>query len=349
MPLKKFAIPKLKFSFNILGRARTRVGLDIGNCNLKVIEIEEKKGAFRLVNALMKDVKQEKDIPAAIAALFKEAGIANKSVNISVSGEDVVARHLSLPKMNEGELKKALVFQLEDHIPFKADEVYTDYHVMGDEPNSKNRMRVFLVASKKALVEQRLKLVRQANLKPQVITTDALALKNAFYHNYPERLEANVALLNIGDKISNLIIAREKIPYFVRDTRFGGEMITDLIQTKAQVDKPAAESLKTNPQSATPEITEIIKTAMGSLLNEIFVSLDFYENLTEQRIDEIYITGGSSKLPGLKEFLSGYLNFKIIPLESLKNFAFSPGLSADALGKISHYLTVAIGLALEEA
>ena len=281
--------------------------------------------------------------------MFKEAGIANRNVNISVSGDNVVARHLSLPKMSEAELKKALTFQLEDHIPFKTDEVYTDYHMMGDEPNSKNRMRVFLVASKKELVEERIKLIRDAGLKPQVITTDALALKNAFYHNYPEKNETNIAILNIGDKISNLIIARGKIPYFVRDTRFGGEMITDLIQAKAQVDTATAESLKQDPRAAAPEITEIIKTALGSLLNEIFVSLDFYENLTEQRIDEIYITGGSSVLPGLKEFLSGYLNFKIIPLEPLKNFTFSPGISEETLKKISHYLSVAIGLALEEA
>ncbi len=338
----------LKFNFNFLKKAQTRVGLDIGNYNLKAVEIEEKKGSFRIVNARIKDSRQEKNMPEAIKRILKEANISAKKVNISVSGENVVARYLSLPEMTEAELRKAMVFQLEDHIPFKPDEVYTDYYVLGEEANSKNKIRVFLVATKKDLLEERVRLVRAAGLEPQVITTDALALKNVFYFNYPSKNEANITILNIGDKITNLLITRHQIPYFVRDTRFGGDIITSLIQTKLQLERKAAEELKHNPKEELPEVTKITKAIFASLVNEIFVSLDFYENLTEQRIDEIYITGGTSQLAGLKDFLSGYLNLKIIPLEPIKNFSLSSNISREAVTKLSPYLAVAIGLALEK-
>jgi len=339
-----FNLPFLKKT-----RARTRVGLDIGNYNLKVAEIEREKDSFKIVNAIVQDIRQVKNIPEAINKVFKKEGISSKKVNISISGEDVVARYLSLPNMTDAELKKAMTFELEDHIPFRPEEVYTDYYVLGEEANSKNKIMVFLVATKKELVDERVRLVREAGLEPQVITTDALAIKNAFYFNYPSKNEANITLLNIGDKITNLLITRQQIPYFVRDTRFGGDVITGLIQAKLQLEKKAAEELKHNLKEDSPEITKITKATFGNLVNEIFVSLDFYENITEQRIDEIYITGGSSQLLGLKEFLAGYLNLKIIPLEPVKKFSLSSHISREAITKLSPYLSVAIGLALEES
>lgn len=339
----------IKLTFPSLKKAQTQVGLDIGNYNLKVVEIEQNKGAFRIVNARMQDIRQVKNIPEAINKVFKEAGISTKKVNISVSGENVVARYLSLPNMTDAELKKAIIFQLEDHIPFKPEEVYTDYYILGREAGSKNKMRVFLVATKKELLDERAKLVREAGLQPAVVTTDALALKNAFYFNYPAKNEANITLLNIGDKITNLLITQKQIPYFVRDTRFGGEVITGLIQTKLQLERKSAEELKHNLKEESPEISKITKATFANLVNEIFVSLDFYENLTEQRIDEIYITGGSCQLVGLKEFLEGYLNLKIIPLDPFKRFSLSANISREAITQLSPYLAVAIGLALEES
>lgn len=338
----KFTPPFLK------KKAKTKVGLDIGNCNLRVVEIEEKRGALQIKNAKMQDIRQAKNISEVINKMFKEAGISTKRVNIAVSGDNVIARYLSLPDMTDAELKKAMSFQLEDHIPFKPEEVYADYYILGKEANAKNKMRVFLVAAKKGLLDERVRIVREAGLQPQVITTDTLALKNTFYFNYPSKNEVNITLLNIGDKTTNLLIARQQVPYFIRDTRFGGDAITGLIQSRLQLERKAAEELKHTLKEESPEISKITKAAFGSLVNEIFVSLDFYENLTEQRIDEVYITGGSSQLIGLKEFLAGYLNLEIIPLDPIKKLSLSSNISREEIIKLSPYLAVAIGLALEE-
>ncbi len=330
-------------------KSLTKVGLDIGSYNLKVVELEKKDGSFEIVSAGIKEIRETKDISLAIKELFKETRISTKEVNISLSGDNVVARYLSLPKMNEDELNKALAFELEDRIPFKANEVYTDYSILGDEPNSKNRMSVFLVAAKKDMLDTKLEFMRRAGLLPQVITMDALALKNTFYFNYPSKDTASIAILNIGNKISNLLIAREQTPYFVRDARFGGEAITALIQSKLGLNQKDAEELKySSLKDAPDDVLQTIKATLSSLLNEIFVSLDFYENLTECKIDEVYICGGSSKIIGLKDFLWGYLNLEVFTLEPLKNFSVSPDISQEALTNLSPFLAIAIGLALEE-
>jgi type IV pilus assembly protein PilM len=325
-----------------------RVGLDIGSYNLKVVEIESRENSASLINLAMKEIRNVQDISSAITQLLQDAQIDCEDVNICLSGDNVVARYLSMPKMSEEELKKAIVYELEDHIPFKPEEVYTDCRILGDEESAQNRMRVFLVATKKNFLEERIEIVRKVGLIPQVVTTDALALKNTFYCNYPEKENTNVALLNVGDKITNILIAHQKIPYFVRDTHFGGDAITALIKTKLNVEQNKAEELKYNLKDAPEDLLQLIKSAFANLLNEIFVSLDFYENLTEQRIDEVFICGGSAQLAGLKDFLGGYLGLSIQDLAPFKIFSSSTSISPDTLAKLSPYFAVAIGAALEE-
>lgn len=339
----------MKFNIPFLRKNVTRVGLDIGSYNIKIAQVQIKNNAFKITALGIKDIRQEPDIIKAIKQLLEETHISVKEVNISLSGENIVARYLSLPKMTEAELHKAMSYELEDHIPFKPEEVHSDYYILGEEKNSKNRMKVLLVAAKKELLETRLKIIEKTGLIPRVITMDALAVKNTFYFNYPQKnATVNVALLNIGDKNTNLLIAHEQIPYFIRDTRFGGEMITSSIQTKSGIAKKDAEKLKNNPEGSA-EILQIIKSSLSNnLLNEIFVSLDFYENLTERKIDEIYISGGSSQLAGIKELLGGYLGLGVFALEPFKNFSFAPNIPQETLASLAPYFSVAIGLALEE-
>lgn len=327
-----------------------RVSLDIGSYDLKAVEIEVNDKTAKIINLGMKNIQDidAVNIPQAIKDLLKEINISAKEVNISISGENVVARYLSLPQMTPEELKKAMEFQIEDHIPFKADEVYTDYNIIGDDPRSKNRMQVFLVAARKELIEAKSKLIQEAGLKAQVVTMDALCIKNTLYFNYPQQNDANIAVLNIGNKTTNIIITRNQTPYFVRDVRFGGETIGFLLKTKLNLNPAKTEELKRDMRNVSAEVKQMVKLSLTNLLNEIFASFDFYENLTEQRIDQVYLTGGFSQFSGLKEFLGGYLNLEPIFINPFQNFSLPPGLSPDAAQAATAFFSVAIGLALEE-
>lgn len=327
-----------------------KVGLDIGSHNLKAVEIEVNNKAAKIINLGMKNIQNIDPVntPQAIKDLLKEINVSAKEVNISISGENVVARYLSLPKMSPEELKKAMEFQIADHIPFKAEEVYTDYKIISDDPRSKNRMQVFLVAARKELLEAKSKLIQEAGLKAQVVTMDALAIKNTLYFNYPQQNDANIAILNVGNKITNIIITKNQTPYFVRDIRFGGETISLLLETKLNLDQAKAEELKQDMQNVSAEVKQMVKLSLTNLLNEIFASFDFYENLTEQRINQVYLAGGFSQFSGLKEFLGGYLNLEPISLNPFQNFTLPAGLSPETAQTDSAFFSVALGLALEE-
>ncbi|MCU0665661.1 MAG: pilus assembly protein PilM [Candidatus Omnitrophica bacterium] len=339
---------KMKFPF-FSKKPSKSIGLDIGSSQLKLIELDATKNSAQVTSMAMQDIRQSKNISDEIKKIFNDNKISSSKVNVAVSGDGVIARYLSMPKMSYDELKKAISYELEEHIPFKPEEVYTDFFITGEDTTAKNKMHVFLVATKKELLDKYISMLEKAELTPKIITMDALCLMNIFCFNYPDKIKSNVTVLNIGERTTNLIITRDKTPYFVRDTRFGGETVTSIIQNKLNIAKDAAEEIKLKLSSQDIELAKTIKTTLATLLNEIFVSIDFYENLTEKKIDEIYLSGGSCLLYGLKEFLSGYLGIQINPLDPFKNITFAPSIAKEKIAEQAPFMAVAAGLALEEA
>jgi Tfp pilus assembly protein PilN len=81
-------------------------------------------------------------------------------------------------------------------------------------------------------------------------------------------------------------------------------------------------------------------------------SFDYYkEEFREEKIDRIFITGGSSGLKNLEEFLSNALGIKVEslnPLEILKVDKAS-GIDESVLKEVSSRMALAVGLALERS
>jgi Tfp pilus assembly PilM family ATPase len=72
--------------------------------------------------------------------------------------------------------------------------------------------------------------------------------------------------------------------------------------------------------------------------------------LRDLKIERIYLTGGSSKLKGLSEFMSRRLRAETAPLEPLRNVSMSalPPQQAEELRAEQHALATCLGLALSE-
>jgi len=333
---KKFAKPDVS------------VGLDIGSHSVKVSEIKQVKDTFSL-NGLgygQLSGSEPKEISDTIKKVCDEAKISSKKVNASIFPEGTIVRYLLLPNMSPEELDKAMNFEIERYIPFGKEPVVSDYQVLKEDPAKKN-MQILLVAARKNVVEQKVKIIQDAGFDPQVITIDSLVLKNAFEINYPEKKDVTVGLLNIGSKITNINIVRDKFSYFMRDIHLGGENITHLIKEMLDIDNEQAELLKQNPGDKEEEIFKAIEPMLGNLLNEIFLSFDYYESEFGMVVDEVYVSGGTANLKRLSNFLSENLGRDVYSLDLTKNLMIGSNVSPEQLKSVSSGIAIAIGLALE--
>lgn len=329
-------------------KSETTIGIDIGNFAVKVAQINRQGQTITLEGFGYCKINQNKldGILEAVKSACAEAKLTSKRVNTSINSEGAIVRYLMIPEMNTEDLKRAMEFEVERYVPFDKKDVISDYLILSEKTDSKN-MKVLLVAAKKDFVDGRVKILKDAALDPEVVTIDSIVLKNVFQANYPDKNEKTIGILNIGSKVSNISIVRDGTSYFMRDVQLGGDSITQLFKEKLDIDIDEAEKMKCNLSADDKEKFKIIEPVLGNLLNEIYLSFDYYESEFGMAVDEVFISGGTARLVWLKSFLKENLNREITILNIANAVKVSPLVSTQRLEIFSSSLVVALGLAFE--
>ncbi|HOW35914.1 MAG TPA: type IV pilus assembly protein PilM [Candidatus Omnitrophota bacterium] len=324
------------------------LGVDIGNFSVKVAQLSSKDNKFTLEGFGYSKINTAKTdgVLEALKSACAEAKLSERRAVVAVPSQGVIVRYLMLPTMGEEELRKAMEFEIERYVPFDRKDVASDYLVIKENSDSRN-MKVLLVAAKKEFVDSRVRVLKDAGLEPEVVTIDSIILKNIFQINYSDKKEKTVGLLNIGSKISSINIVRGSTSYFMRDVQLGGDNITQLLKEKFDIAPEEAEKIKCNLTLDDREKFKIIEPVLGNLLNEVYLSFDYYESEFGMVVDEVLVSGGTAKLAWLANFLKENLNREISVLNSIKNVTVSPIVSQQRLDFVFPSLAVPLGLALE--
>jgi len=113
------------------------------------------------------------------------------------------------------------------------------------------------------------------------------------------------------------------------------------------IDFKAAEELKLNPD---PERANKVKAGMESVLTnlalEMRTSFDYYESQNNSNVVKIFLSGGGSKIPGLKEMLTSSLGIEVEFWDPFKQIKINDKLDAAKLKQCAGQFNVAVGLAL---
>lgn len=320
-------------------------GVDIGSAQTKVVKLKSSKDQVELIGF---DIEPSKfDLGEVLRkVLDPHTGLP---VNISVSGQQSVIRYVNFPRMNESELRQALKFEAQKHIPFSVAEVNLDGYILKDDLPD-NKMLVLIAAVKKELVSQRIKLVEGVGYRVDVVDIDSIALINAFNfnNNFDETNDRKaVALLNIGAAMTNLNIVDEGIPRLSRDMHIAGNSFTQKISDMLSIEFVEAERLKINPEpDKLNKIKAGVESALANLAGEIRTSFDYYESQGTSTVGKIFLSGGSAKLLGLNQMLEHFLNIEVKEWDPLKNIKIGSNIDLTKFKAIQGEFVVALGLAL---
>jgi len=303
-----------------LKREKPIVGLDIGSHGVKVVELDLKskgrKDVFEVAHAgyepLPHDAIVEGSIidSAAVAATIgtalDKAKITAKDVSLSVSGNSVIIKKISLPAMETQELAESIIWEAKHNIPYPYEETHVDYAILKPPPGSEDKgMEILLVAVKKDKVSSYTNVINQARKNLVAIEVDAFALYNAFEINYPEDFEEkSVALVEMGANVTTIVVSDHGIPQLFRDLSIGGSYITEAIRKDLNIGYPEAESLLRGVPPAgisQADAESLLDMNVKELLDEIEKTLTFYtaEDRREKQINQIYLCGGLAGMRNL--------------------------------------------------
>ncbi len=335
-------------------KVRHSIGIDIGTSSLKIIGVRQipKSLEFDIIEGAYSSIENDslQNTKKYLESLISTLGIARGSeVIVNVPNNSVITRYIMMPKMRNEELRKAINFELEKYISFDTQDAIYDFQIL--EENSQEQaksIRVLLIITRKDTVLERVKILDEIGLNLKVVSINSIALKNVFTVNYPEKTKLNIALVDIGAKLTSIHILKNGLSNFMRDVLIGGDDITTIISEKLDLNKPDAESFKLGGSTDNiQKYNEIIMPVFSSILNELYLSFDYYESQFEKKIDELYLAGGSSLLSGLREYLEKSLGIKVFLLDPFIKIRGKDLLQTKS-NIDPNMFAVTIGLALED-
>lgn len=345
------------------GKKQQSIGLDIGTHSIKLVQVEETKKGFQLLNFGIMPLPQETIVDStimdvteaaqSIRSLLEVEKIKNKDAVVSIAGHAVIVKKIKLPLMPEDQLAESISWEAEQYIPFDVDDVNIDFQILEpkEEELISNQMEVILVAAKKEKINDYTGLILEAGLNPVVVDVDGFALQNAFELN--NTIEENVvtALVNIGASLTNINILQGNVSHFTRDISIGGNHYTEAIQKELQVGYRQADILKMGATMAgfSPgKITPIMLAVTKDLVQEINRSFEFFRSASaDLDIHKIVLSGGCACIKGIDRFVSDTLS---IPTEIMNPFVCmkisTKQFDQDYLQDMGPIAAVAVGLAI---
>ena len=290
----------------------------------------------------------------AIQRLFQANKIKTQDVATSVSGNAVIVKKISLPQMSTDELAESIHWEAEQYIPFDIQDVALDYEVIEGSGGGGGNMDVLLVAVKKDKISDYTSAINQAGKNPAAVDVDVFALQNCYEINYGTDPGRVIALLNVGASIMNINIIKGSTSIFNRDIAVGGNQYTDAIQKELNLSFDQAEALKkgSRVEGAAPEnLAPILQAVSENIALEIQKTFDFFKaTSSEDRIDRIFLSGGTSKVHGLQNLLADRFEAGVEIMNPFNNITYNPrDFDPDFINEIGPSAAIAVGLAVRKA
>lgn len=368
--------------FRGMGSSRT-IGLDIDRGALKAVEVSRSASVYTLRHvgyhrlppgAIVEGEVADGDVlAAAIREFWSSHSFKSKSVVLGVANSRVVVRLLDFPRMPEEDLRSAISFEAQDHIPMALDEAVFDYVVLGPQQEGSDLDRILVVAAHREMIQRYSAAVRAGGLKPLGIDVKALALTRS---TLPDTFfeEGATLLLDVGTELTNLAITQLGNPTLTRFIPSGLDRFVEAVAEAANLPEDQAEKEALNPrvrlgydaQSSAPEDEESaeedfdaalvydvrrgVEEAVQALAEDVLRSIEYHHSQPgTQEVMRAFVSGEGALIHGLDTYLGELLGVETRAGRAAEKLsANKSNISDEQLAAMEPVLAVALGLAMED-
>ena len=340
----------------LFGRKNSTVGLDIGSGFVKVVEVDHSGGQPEVRRVAMRqllpdtivdgEVMDHALVSDTVSGLFQEIGLKGRDVVTGVGGHDVIIKKIEMDRMSEADARDVIRWEAEQHVPFDIKSVELDFQILNPDDEGV-RMEVLLVAAKRELVDNKVGLLHEAGVSPNVIDVDAFALHNAFEFNYPDAMAGIVALVNIGHEVTNVNILEDGVPILTRDIPFGSRRVREDLQRERGLTSEQAEKV-VQGREPVPGLDQVVESAA----DEVGVGIEraaafLMTRQSGEGLGSIYVSGGGARIPGMAEALTRRMSVQTHLINPFERVPVDPEAGGGLnLEEAAPMLLLSLGLAL---
>jgi len=323
------------------------------------------------------------EIAKMIKHVCRQAKVTTTKVITALPAFSVFSSILNLPAMSKKDLVSAVKWEAKKVIPLPIDEMILDWKVLedfsgdqladkknqeelgngngqtGDDSQKKRFLRItpkvkkqntkiLLTAAPKDLVKRYMDIFKAAGLSLLSLDTESFALIRSLVGNDKTAL----MIVDVGSVVTNISVVVNGIPILNRSIDVGGLTISKAIANSLNVNLSRAEQFKYDigmspERKGQGSVPKTIETTLTPIVDELRYSLNLYKNQGQKNIEKIILTGGSSLLLNLPEYLSNLIGLRVFLGDPWARVIYPEELKP-VLDEIGPRYSVAIGLAMRD-
>jgi len=341
---------------SIFGGNTKHFGLDIGTNAIRLVQLSGGPDKFTLdafgvapipPGLTQSDSKlDQQKIAKIIQELIKSSQIDTNAVVSAIPGTSVFNAVVQLPPMSQSELSKAIKYQAEQNIPLKIDEVKYDWQVIKQDPTTKE-ITVMIIAAAKNKVENMMQMFEMAELNVQALETATVAMARSLTSTN----DPLVMILDIGSTTTEIAVVDNGILSQTRSFPLAGFAMTRAVSKQLGLDIAQSEQFKMKfglaQDKLEGQVFKAIEPTLNSILDESVRSMKFYQEQFGKTIPRIILTGGSSRMPLIAQYIKAYTGAEVVMGNPWGKISYKPEF-ADKLTELGPEFATTVGLAMRD-
>lgn len=349
------------------------IGVDLGTRTIKGIQLKRKNSYVYVEKFFFHDLSKtsdrfpdESNVAETLKANVELTELKKSWVACSLRDEDVLSMNFNLPAMKKNEMDQAVAHEISEHLNLSPDKLSFDYSVVtqtgtsaaDESPIGPSEVEIKAYCVNREIVQSRLKILKEAQLKPASMESDMLAIRAMLEFNGYLDPKKSFAVFDLGEShTTSALIAKNEL-VFTKSSRTACGSVNKALREKLGMSYLQGEDTKIHYDfnvGAEPSAMDakVIDETYLDLFREIKDAMDFFsEKAGEgQRVDQLLLVGGGSQIKNIERVFEMFFRIPAVVVNPFRNIEiYKSGAKAQEneqdIGTLGPYMATAVGLAL---
>ena len=340
-------------------------GVDFGTSAIKVVELTYKDQKVHLSNYAWADLSAvasretmeqrilsyDDKLKLYLETILERMKLKSDSAYVALPAFIGLLALLELPEMRPDEMEKAVQYEARKYIPTSLSDVSLGWEIVKREDDtsvlvkkdSRGKVKILMVAAPIKEVDRYEKIVLSTRLKINALELETFSLVRSLIGDD----QGTFLLIDIGARITNIILVDRGIILSNRSVNIGGNEITSSIAESLKIARSRAEAMKMEKRDIlNSKESALVLPPLELIINEAQrMMLTGVSNFGKKTIDSVILSGGCAKMTGMEEYFSRMLRVPTMAGKPWQKIITDARLASD-IEKMGTSFSVALGLAL---
>ena len=334
---------------------RIYCGIDISDRSIEVVALARKGDVVKVAQAA------RTELPPGLVergAVLDKAALGNlldafldayfgrgrhPQAAVSISELQIFSTTFRLPAKLEGELAtKALMIEATNLMPLSLDRAITAVKPLEQEGEWRD---YYFAATLREVLDGYRQVLAAAHVEPILFDSEAAAMARSLGVS-----DGPAMLVDIGARTTMIAVVDRGLR-LCANPMVGGDLLTATLEQKLGLSLADAEKLKRrdgfDPGREEGRVMLILQKPMGEIVDEIRHTMKYYAERHGRQVQDIFLAGGTSLLPGLPDYLkSNFSGIKFHLVDPFAQLSLADVPNAEEVKQAPILYATAVGLAM---